>query len=374
MNSCRVIEHSLKNGKLFSYYCRSKSRDRTALENQLVQLHDTGEGKSLQCCIFPSGMSAISAIFDVICRMPFDCEEPVILLSHELYCGTPKVANYYISTSKYKMICVDVRDEEKLLDIFTLYGDRIKLFFTESCSNPCSILFPVRLIPKIKTLAPKCILCVDNTWLSVATFNPMAWGFDLVVESMTKHLSGGTCISGMVVGFVWMDKLREWTELHGAHVSSEYCGQIQRAVGTVFERVSNASNIADRLASYLRTQPVITRLFYPRNESDEKLDTALTFSINGPTCIWFHVHSELSRNKLVKLLSRQQIFPLETSYGASYSRLDCYPKFKLSNAYDFEPTADAAPKPGVWLRISVGFKDSFSMLKDRIMKLLNEFS
>ena len=40
---------------------------------------------------------------------------------------------------------------------------------------------------------------VDNTWLTSSVFNPFDFDIDIVVTSLSKYYSAGSCIGGAII-------------------------------------------------------------------------------------------------------------------------------------------------------------------------------
>jgi cystathionine beta-lyase/cystathionine gamma-synthase len=57
-----------------------------------------------------------------------------------------------------------------------------------------------KLVEQVREVAPKCIIVVDNTFMSPVLFRPLDYGVDIVIESATKYLSGkGDVLLGIAV-------------------------------------------------------------------------------------------------------------------------------------------------------------------------------
>jgi cystathionine beta-lyase/cystathionine gamma-synthase len=52
---------------------------------------------------------------------------------------------------------------------------------------------------RFKELKQNVTIVVDNSWLS-ATYNPLDYNADVLVESLSKYMGGGDLIMGMVTG------------------------------------------------------------------------------------------------------------------------------------------------------------------------------
>ena len=85
-------------------------------------------------------------------------------------------------------------------------------------------MFDFELLPKLKNNHKNLYTIVDNTWLSIVIFNPFNYSVDVVVGSLTKYVSGGTAIGGIVLMNETNTKcgssyLIEWSCLNGSHLS-----------------------------------------------------------------------------------------------------------------------------------------------------------
>ena len=181
-------------------YCRTWSRAREQLEAALLALYGL-DADHHHALIVPSGLSAIAAVMaSVAASHPH--EDWVLVHGDELYCDVPCTVQYLVEAHAPHVarVAVDVRDREALLGLFAARGPSIRLFHFEACTNPSGQLFDFRLLERLRGHAPDCRFVCDNTWLSAALFDPFRRGVDVVVESLTKYVSGGRCIGGAVLG------------------------------------------------------------------------------------------------------------------------------------------------------------------------------
>jgi O-acetylhomoserine (thiol)-lyase len=91
---------------------------------------------------------------------------------------------------------------EKLID------EKTSAVFCESIGNPAGNIVDIEALAKMahKHGVP---LIVDNTVATPALIKPIAWGADIVVNSLTKYMGGhGTSLGGVIVDsgqFPWAD-------------------------------------------------------------------------------------------------------------------------------------------------------------------------
>lgn len=84
-------------------------------------------------------------------------------------------------------------------DIAKLIDDKTKAVYCESIGNPSGNISDIEKLAKVahKAGVP---LIVDNTVASPAILNPIAYGADIVVHSLTKYVGGhGTTLGGVIV-------------------------------------------------------------------------------------------------------------------------------------------------------------------------------
>jgi cysteine-S-conjugate beta-lyase len=351
-----VIESGSRYG---SHYCRNSSKARSALERKFALYYET-RTINTSCVVLPSGMTAISAVFQVL----FDrdnSDEPIhYVLGNELYCESTKMvkrlSTYYGDSFKYHT--VDVRDSKHITDYFKRNGRNIRLFFIEACTNPSGQIFDFDLIRTLKRLAPECVFCIDNTWVSGLSLNPLEYGADIVIESGTKYISASTCISGFVVGTrLHVDHIRDWANVFGQFIGSDHCRLISDNFATIEKRLIASSALASDVSTWLEGNDTVNRVMHPmlKSHPTHSKSNLLTF---GPSCVWFHVTVK-TKKIIQKLLTDSDVneyIKYETSFGSAYSKMDPWPKVATSDAYDF-PSTNVGVR-GCWIRLSIGYEDS----------------
>lgn len=111
-----------------------------------------------------------------------------IICFDDIYGGTHRyfrncIVNYNIETSFVD--CTDGELIEKSIKPNT------KLFWIETPSNPLMKIVDLELICNLRDRkAPEALIVVDNTFMSPVFQNPLKFGVDLVVHSLTKYVNG----------------------------------------------------------------------------------------------------------------------------------------------------------------------------------------
>lgn len=170
------------------------------LEAVLALLETYGTDIDASCCATSSGMAAIQSACD-----PFlivDKKNPTkpinFVATAQVYGGT--FQQFAIRKDEEKNIewrkvinSNNIEEWEKLID------ENTRFLYGEMPSNPAQAFFDLEEVAKLahKYNIP---LIVDSTVATPALLRPLAWGADIVVQSVTKTLSSsGLSISGAVI-------------------------------------------------------------------------------------------------------------------------------------------------------------------------------
>lgn len=351
-------------------YCRTKSVARSRLE-RLILTQYKRDTTANSCVIFPSGMAAISAVLFAIMHSNFQ-KGDIVLIGNELYCDTPKCVETWASIFGAVVVSVGVTDTDAILEVFKKDGKRIKLFLLESCSNPSAQMFDWTQMAKLKQYSPQMVVCVDNTWLTNILFDPFSNGADIILESMSKYLSDGKCIGGFVAGpNKLLNLVLNVAKLNGQFVGADHCDLFSNAQSTLSDRMLSAGATTLKVLDAVQKLPGI-KLMYPLMPTHPSFTIYLNSSNNkgavGPSVFWMHIVSNCSRNDIQNV--KYSFFKKETSYGAEYSKIDPWPQ--LGTSADYENNS-VNMKPGVWLRVSVGYKDKAEKVIHELRNVIEYF-
>jgi O-acetylhomoserine (thiol)-lyase len=136
-----------------------------------------------------------------------------------LYGGT---YNLFAHTMPQMGIEARFIDPENLDAMAALIDDKTKAVYCESIGNPAGNVVDIEKAAQIAH-AHGIPLIVDNTVASPYLCNPIKWGADIVVHSLTKYISGhGTIIGGMIVdsnNFDWVANKERFNRLNEPDVS-----------------------------------------------------------------------------------------------------------------------------------------------------------
>jgi len=246
-------------------YGRFGNQSWRALEAAIETLEN---GKTL---LFPSGMSAIGAIFRLIPATA------CIVASKNGYTGTMNVLRQ-LEAAGAKVRYVDVSNTDEVLD--ALNG--ADFAWIESPTNPA---LEVCDLPTVIAAAKKAgvRVGVDNTFSTGLIQKPLDLGADLSMNSVTKFISGH---SDILMGSVstnsdeLMGKLVDIRKFGGAIPGPFEAWLALRGMRTLSLRLAKAQENAMELAKRLSNHPKVERVRYPGLPTDPHHERAKSF-MNG---------------------------------------------------------------------------------------------
>jgi cystathionine gamma-lyase len=151
------------------------------------------------------------------------------------------------------------------VDIADLIRPNTKLIWIESPSNPTLSLVDIR---KVSTIAHQhgIMVVVDNTFNSPYVSNPLDFGADIVVHSVTKYINGH---SDVVMGAAAFNSPELYERLSflqnaiGAVPSAFDCWLAHRGLKTLHLRARQATKNATAVAEALEASPHVISVNYP---------------------------------------------------------------------------------------------------------------
>lgn len=307
------------------------------------------------CVQFPSGIAAISAVMNLLAG-----KGKTFLIGSELYDTVyPLIDDLVDRYEGFIWHEIDVNDTQAWVDAVLRY--KPALCYMESCSNPSGQMPAVGLYDAIKTANTETQVVVDNTWLTGVLYNPIKHGADLVVESISKYHSNGYVIMGAVVGND-CESIREYTSLHGQHVSSFDAWIVSTRFDGLESRLERSSRTTLEICKWLETQPWVNRVLHPLLESHPSYVNnikLLPLGV-GPSVLLFHV--SMSLEEAHEAIKSSALILYATSYGKPVSHFNPFPFEFSSNIYDIGNSSYKSV-PGSWIRLAIGYESSVDKLK-----------
>ncbi|RLD38372.1 MAG: bifunctional O-acetylhomoserine aminocarboxypropyltransferase/cysteine synthase [Bacteroidetes bacterium] len=184
-------------------YTRLNNPTNDILEQRLAAVEE-----GIGAAVFASGTAAISTTLLSLLKT-----EDHIVSSSSLYGGT---YNLLETTLKRYGIETTFVDADIIENFQKAIKPQTKIIFIESLGNPKLDVLDIEAIAKVAN-ANHIPLIVDNTVASPALLNPIKYGANIVIHSLTKFIGGqGTSLGGAVIDagtFDWANgKFPEFTE------------------------------------------------------------------------------------------------------------------------------------------------------------------
>jgi O-acetylhomoserine (thiol)-lyase len=319
-------------------YTRINNPTNDILEQRLAVL----EG-GIASVVTASGTAAISTTLLVLLKAGDH-----IVASNSLYGGTYNLLNVTLPRLGITTTFIDPSDP-------TNFGKAVqentRAIFVESLGNPKLDVLDLSAISK-EAKAAKVPFIVDNTVATPALLNPIAYGANIVIHSLTKFINGnGTALGGAIIDagtFDWSNgKFPEFTEPsagyhglvyhealgpaafiakvrieglrdHGAALSPFNAFQIIQGLETLEIRIAKHSENALALAKWLESREEVVWVNYPGLESSKYNHLAKKYLRKGQSSIvTFGVKGGFESAK--KIADETKIFSLLANIGDTKS-------------------------------------------------------
>lgn len=279
-----------------------------------------------------------------------------VICGDEMYCDTTRVfrelGNFYTGIKCQE---VNVCNDNDIISAVTQEIDSVCMLFLESCTNPSGQIVNFDLIKTLKKNNPNLLVVIDNTWLTHVILNPFDYGADIVVQSMSKHYSGGNCISGAIIT-KYRKTAKYIANMHryeGIHFSTVYGDIILNNLPLLESRIEILSDTTKKLLKLFQDKGKDIQVIHPYLQTHKSHDNANKYFKNGlmPGIILLELN--IPKNVAVKLMEHSNI-PYKTSFGGPVTKFDPWP-FEI-NGHTF-------------CRLSIGYDESY----EHIEKVLTEF-
>ncbi len=206
--------------------------------------------------LLSSGMTAITSTLLLLLS-----KGDHLILTDESYHGTVEFCTKLLPRYGIESTVVPCGDYDALE---AAIRHNTKLIFSESPTNPflsCIDLERVVAIAK----AHKILTAIDTTMATPLNVQPLSYGIDLVIHSVTKYLSGhNDLMAGAIAGnFRLIDQLRQSQSMLGASLDPHAAYLVLRGLKTLALRVERQNASGSAVAHYLDEHPKVKQVWYP---------------------------------------------------------------------------------------------------------------
>ena len=208
---------------------------------------------------FGSGMAAIHA---ALLAAGLSVPGTKVLASQDIYAPTVSLLRRVFEPMGIKVVLGDLCCADAATII---HAEQPDVVYVETISNPLVKLVD---LASISAAAHKvgAITIVDSTFTTPYLVRPIEHGFDLVVHSATKYMSGhGDSTGGIAISAKnpLLNQLRAYSMLMGAMLSPFESHLMLRGLRTLPLRMERHSHNALRVAHFLQEHKAIAHVYYP---------------------------------------------------------------------------------------------------------------
>lgn len=340
-----TLVEAMKDERRHYLYWRGRNPTVEVAERKIAAL-ERGE----RCKLFSSGMAAISSTLAALLQTG----------DHVLAVGTvygPTVA-FFTYMSKFGIEFTHVLDHQPERVEREIRSNTRLIYF----ESPTTMTFRVVDVPALVELARRrgVWTVMDNTWATPVFQNPLAWGVDAVVHSVSKYMGGHSDVVGgaLVANAAFVDRvfLNEFRLFGGAMPPFE-AWLLTRGLRTLPVRMAVHQNNAMKVARFLENHPAVKVVHYPGlpGHPEYELGRRLLKGYSG--LLSFELRD--GRFEAVRaVLNRLRLFKIGVSWGG-YESLVMSPN-RGDNAGELERSGIG---PGL-IRLSIGLENPDDLIKD----------
>lgn len=304
--------------------------------------------------VVASGMAAIS-----------------LVLLNQLKAGDHLVAQRNIYPTSYNLIskklpqlgieCTFVEQADRE-SFDKALQDNTRLIYVESPANPMLTLTDLRYVARLSK-ANNLVCVADNTFATPYNQRPLELGFDMVVHSATKYLSGHSdVVAGVIVSSqetiarMWHDHI-----LLGGVLHPFEAWLLARGLKTFGVRMERHNSNAMAIAAYLNDHPAVESVSYPGHSTHPQHMLAkeqMTSGFGG--MVSFTLKG--GQSAVFSFLENLKLISLAVSLGGVHSLIS-HPQTTISSVQAEEVRSSLGIQGGL-LRLSVGLEDVEDLLAD----------
>ena len=303
------------------------------------------------CVLAPSGMSAITTGL-----MSTIKTNDHILVPDSVYGSTRRFVKEEFPRLNIDYQFYNSRDIDSLE---TLIRENTSAIYIET---PGTYTFEIIDIEEVIRVCKKYKLksIIDNTWATALYFNPLEFGVDIVIEAVTKYISGHSDImmGAVVANDENLINLQRWTRNSGTYVSPDDVYLSLRGLRTLPLRLKQSSENSFALAKYLETKKEVKKVIHPaltQHPEHEKWKKYFNGS-SGLFAIEFQDY--ITQTDVDRLADACEIFGIGASWGGYSSLLST-----MNISENRHLKSSYVPK-GEYLRIYAGSENIDDLIND----------
>ncbi|MCG8323126.1 MAG: cystathionine gamma-synthase [Cytophagales bacterium] len=330
-------------------YSRTHNPTRDALQKNLAALEN---GKHGLC--FSSGMAAIDCIIKLL--KPGD----EVISANDLYGGSYRIFTKVFAGYGIKFHFIDMTE---IKNIENYINENTRLIWAETPTNPMMHIIDLKGANEI---AKKhgILFGVDNTFASPYLQNPLDFGADIVMHSVTKYIGGH---SDVVMGALvlnddaLLERLAFIQNSTGGVPGPQDCFLVLRGIKTLHLRMQRHCENGRKVAEFLQNHPKVGEVYWPGFPSHLNHQIARQQMRDFGGMISFCLKDDKLESAF-RILERFKYFILAESLGGVES-LCGHPATMTHASIPKEEREKVGLKDSL-IRLSVGVEDADDLVGD----------
>lgn len=339
-------------GNVFYEYSRSNNPTRDELQRHLKTLESAEYALA-----FSSGIGALTTSTYLLRAGDH------ILSCDDVYGGTHRFLSKCSTRMSIETTFIDGTEVQNWVKNFR--PGKTKMVWIETPTNPTmKIIDILKVSQAVKELDPKCIVVVDNTFMTPIFQSPLELGADIVMHSVTKFINGH---SDVIMGALitnskeLFDELKFLQNALGVIASPHDCSLVIRSIYTLEVRIRQQASSAMEVARYLESQPNVERTLYPGLESHPQYDVGKSQTRGFGSLISIYIKAPKG-DESIKLLRALKVFHSAVSLGCVCSLIQV-PSLMTHTAVPREERLKLGIVDNL-LRLSIGLETTKDLIND----------
>lgn len=245
----------------------------------------------------------------------------------------------------------------------------VKMIYLETPANPTNALIDLALVRQTAEAwaqaagqARPVIVC-DNTMLGPVFQQPLDFGVDICVYSLTKYVGGHSdLVAGGITGSREMLRpVRQTRSAYGFQLDPHSSWMLSRSMETLSLRMERAAESGRKVAAWLASNPHIPCGVLHPEHMPARERAIHDRQCSGPGSTFSFVVAE-DRALAFRILNGLQIFKLAVSLGGTES-LICHPASTTHSGVPLETRRASGVTEGL-VRLSVGLEHPDDLIRD----------
>lgn len=319
------------------------------LENIVTDLENGYDGIATS-----SGMGAISTVYMALLN-----RGDHIVSSSAIYGPSRTLIESHFSRFGIESTYVDTSDIE---NVKRAIKPNTKILYVESPANPTVSITDLKACAEISKQY-NITFVVDNTFASPYLQQPINFGADIVLHSITKFINGHADVVGGIIVAAnknLYDKLRSMMTFLGCNMDPHQAYLVIRGLKTLSLRIERAQANAIEIARFLETHSKVEWVRYPGLHTHPQYDLAKR-QMKGPgSMISFGLKGGLEAGR--RLMNNVKLAILAVSLGGVETLIE-HP----ASMTHFKVPQEEKRKSGITdglVRYSVGIEDVTDLIED----------